>query len=485
MGIEITTGAGRLGGGRAGGITRFLGIPYGAPTSGARRFRLPEPVEPWAGVRDATTFGPTCPQTDMSGGPRRNRHLDPTPEGEDCLVLNVWTPGCDDRRRPVMVWFHGGGLHAGSASERVTDGAALARHGDVVVVGVNHRLGVLGFCHLGPTMGPELASAGMVGMADTVAALRWVRDEIAAFGGDPDTVTIFGQSGGGQKTGLLLAMPSAAGLFHRAVCQSGFMLHAGNRMDPAELADFVLGEVRVAAGDLEHLQSLPVGEIVRAAEVATERFGSMAFCGVVDGEVLPAQPADLIARGASAHVPLLLGTTAHEFRGVGRAPGIDAMGDAGLRAMLGGVIGRADTGAGTDAPIAAYRHAFPDADPGFLFGEIFTDYLTMGVERTADARAAAGGAPVHRYVFAPAPALHSGELPPLFRYRDDGPIADLMGDTWTAFARTGHPQHAGLPDWPAYDRARRSTMYLDRPPAVATDPFREVRDRWAPIASTL
>ena len=483
--VEITTGPGRLRGVRADGVSRFLGIPYGAPTSGARRFRLPDPVDAWDGVRDASTFGPTCPQTDMSGGPRRNRHLDPNPEREDCLVLNVWTPGPDDRRRPVMVWLHGGGLHAGSASDPLTDGAALARHGDVVVVGVNHRLGVLGFLHLGPGMGPELASAGMVGMADVVAALRWVRDEIAGFGGDPDDVTVFGQSGGGQKTGMLLAMPAADGLFHRAVCQSGFALTVGNRLDPTELADFVLGEVGVAAGDLEHLQSLPVTEIVRAAEVATQRFGSMVFSGVVDGVVLPAQPADRIAHGASAHVPLLLGTTAHEFRGVGQAPGLDAMGDEGLRAMLGGVIGRADTGAGTDGPIAAYRRAFPDAGPGFLFGEIFTDYLTIGVERTADARAAAGGAPVYRYVFAPPPAFHSGELAPLFRARGDGPIADLMGDTWTAFARTGSPCHDGLPDWPAHDLDTRATMYLDRPARVATDPFHEVRDRWAPIASTI
>jgi para-nitrobenzyl esterase len=488
--VEVATPAGRLRGIRREGVHAFKGVPYGAPTGGSRRFRLPEPAAPWTGVRDALDYGPSCPQTDMSGGPRRGSEAfggmsDPAPEGEDCLVLNVWTPGLDDARRPVMVWIHGGGLHAGTASSPLYDGAALARHGDVVVVGVNHRLGVLGLLHLGPTMGPELDAAGMVGFADLVAALQWVRDEIAAFGGDPDNVTIFGESGGGQKTGILLAVPSAAGLFHRATCQSGSMLRVGTRMDPAELAAFVLDEVGVAAGDLEHLQALPVAEVVRAAEVATSRFGSMVFSGVVEGVMLPAQPGAALAAGASSEVPLLLGTTANEFRGVGQTPGIDAMGDAGLRAMLGGVIGRADTGAGTDGPIAAYRHALPDAGPGVLFGEIFTDYAHLGVEQTADARARAGGAPVYRYRFDPPPAFHGAELPPLFRWNHEGPIADLVSNTWVAFARTGDPRHAGLPSWPAYTTSERETMALDTTAHVVDDPFRDARERWSGVESTL
>jgi para-nitrobenzyl esterase len=488
--VEVVTNAGALRGVRVGGVHAFKGIPYGAPTSGARRFRMPQPAQPWSGVRDALDYGPSCPQTDMSGGPRRGSEpfsgiSDPAPESEDCLVLNVWTPGIDDARRPVMVWIHGGGLHAGTASSPLYDGARLAARGDVVVVGVNHRLGVLGLLHLAPTMGPDLASAGMVGIADLVAALEWVRDEIAAFGGDPANVTIFGESGGGQKTGILLATPSAHGLFHRATCQSGSMLRVGTRMDPAELASFVLDEVGAAPGDLEHLQSLPVTEIVRAAEVATQRFGSMVFSGVVDGVVLPAQPREALAAGASAGVPLLLGTTANEFRGVGQTPGIDAMGEAGLRAMLGGVIGRADTGAGTDGPIAAYRRQFPDAGPGFLFGEIFTDYAHLGVEQTADTRTRAGGAPVYRYRFDPPPAFHGAELPPLFRWNDDGPIADVVSDTWLTFARTGDPNHAGVADWPVYTTDGRETVALDVRSGIVTDPFRDARERWQGVESTL
>jgi para-nitrobenzyl esterase len=489
--VEVKTSTGRVRGAVADGVCAFKGVPYAASTTGAHRFRAPAPVEPWEGVRDALDFGPTCPQVDMTGGPRKRTEVvdgmtDPAVEGEDCLVLNVWTPAVDgDAPRPVMVWLHGGGLHAGTASSPLYDGARLARRGDVVVVGINHRLGVLGLLHLGPWMGAELASAGMVGFLDLAAALAWVRDEIAAFGGDPDNVTVFGQSGGGQKVGVLLAMPAARGLFHRAACQSGSARRVGVRMDPAELAEIVLRELGVAPGDLEQLQSLPVGQVVAAAAAATERFGSMVFSGVVDGVVLPAQPREMLARGTSASVPLLVGTTADEFRGVGADPALDAMGDAGLRAMLGGVIGRKDTGYGTDGPIEAYRARFPDAGPGVLFGEIFTDYAHMGVEQTADSKADAGPAPVYRYLFTTPPAYHGAELRHLFRYRTDGLLADLVSDTWIAFARNGSPHSAHVPEWPAYNTRARSTVVIDHQTSVAEDPFGEIRTVWSSIDSTL
>ncbi len=489
--VDVVTSYGRVRGAVTDGVGTFKGVPYAATTAGARRFCAPAPAEPWAGVRDALDFGPSCPQVDMTGGRRKRTEVvdgmtDPAEEGEDCLVLNVWTPGAgDDARRPVMVWLHGGGLHAGTASSPLYDGAELARRGDVVVVGVNHRLGVLGLLHLGPTMGDDLASAGMVSFLDLAAALEWVRDEILSFGGDPDNVTVFGQSGGGQKVGILLAMPAAEGLFHRAVCQSGSARRVGARMDPAELAAFVLDEVGVAPGDLEHLQALPVEQIVDAAARATERFGSMVFSGVVDGVVLSAQPREMLARGTCASVPLLAGTTIDEFRGVGANPALDAMGDAGLRAMLGGVIGRKDTGYGTDGSIDVYRARFPDAGPGVLFGEIFTDYAHMGVEQTADSKVDTATAPVYRYLFTPPPAYHGAELRHIFRFGVDGPVTDLVSDTWIAFARNGAPHTAHAPEWPTYNTDLRSTTVIDETTSVLDDPFGDVRKLWSSIDSTL
>jgi para-nitrobenzyl esterase len=230
---------------------------------------------------------------------------------------------------------------------------------------------------------------------------------------------------------------------------------------------------------------LPVEDIVRAGATATEKFGSMVFNGVVDGVAMPAHPVELLAAGVAADIPLMIGTTTDEFRSVMlRNPAFDTMDDAGLRAMLGGVIGRRDTGDGVDEPLAVYRKRRPDASPGELFGDVFTDYAHIGAVRTADAKVAAASAPVFMYLFAAAPANHGLDVAYLFRYGVEDDLADQMGDTWVAFARTGDPNHPGLPKWPEYSLDERATMIFDYEPRVENDPLRDVRLAWAGIRTT-
>src|SRR5438045_8480168 len=274
----VETANGKVRGVANAGIYAFKGIPYGASTAGANRFQPPRPAEPWAGVRDALALGGRAPQ--WQAGPTRRPGMgtllgpvDTSPETEDCLSLHVWTPGLDSPQRPVMVWLHGGAFHFGSANRAVTDGANLARRGDVVVVSVNHRLNILGHFDLSGIGGERYGHSGNAGMLDLIAALGWVQGNIDRFGGDPGNVTIFGESGGGGKVSVLLAMPAARGLFHRAVIQSGASVRVSTRERAAALAEAALEHPGLTPNAIDGVQTVPVEQLVAAITTAKRPVG--------------------------------------------------------------------------------------------------------------------------------------------------------------------------------------------------------------------
>jgi para-nitrobenzyl esterase len=483
------TATGEVRGARVDGVATFLGVPYGAPTGGARRFLPPRPPEPWAGVRDALQYGPSCAQvrpTSFTG--YDSARDDPVAPSEDCLVLNVWTPSLDGAgRRPVMVFFHGGGLHFGSGNNPLWAGDGLARRGQVVAVTVNHRLGALGFTHLGGFLGEEYAASGNVGLLDLVAALEWVRDNIAGFGGDPGNVTIFGQSGGGQKVSCSMTIPAAQGLFHRAAVQSGSQLRVGVRTDPASVTEFVLDHLGVRA-DRGALAAVPVERLVDAGVAAMTRFGTMVYSGAVDGTTFPRQPEELLAAGVAADVPLLVGVTSDEFRPLGAPDArFAAMDDAGLLDLLGGLVGGADRDWVAE-PLARYRARHPDASTGELTALVFNDFAVMCAPRVAEAKLAAATAPVWSYLFSwgrpGVGAPHGSELSFLFDHLSPqlpeygATMRDHVLGAWVAFARDGDPNHATLPEWAPYELGDRATMRFDDPARLELDPIADVRAMW-------
>ena len=488
MECVIDTAQGRVRGRMDGGVAAFKGIPYAAPPFGANRLGPPLPAEPWDGIRDALAFGPTAPQ------PPYRKPFDtilhnPVLPGEDCLNLNIWTPEPGSTRLPVMVWIHGGAFTNGSGAVQTYDGAAFARDG-IVCVTINYRLGVEGFAQIA-------GAPPNRGLLDQVAALEWVRDSIAPFGGDPDNVTIFGESAGGMCVASLLSMPRAEGLFRRAIAQSGAGHHVISAATADKIAAMLAARVGVARTQ-EALAALPAETLVEAQAAISldalldrdpHRWGEvaanqMAWEPVMDGDVLPARPIDRIAAGAGADVDVMTGTTTEEERFFLVPTGlIDLVPDEMLTAAA------ARYGLGTD-DLAVYRSGRPGATPGDLLSAVGTDWF-FRIPALRLAEAAEG----YVYEFAwrsPAfdgrlGACHALEIAFVFdtlateRGRplggDEAPqaLADAMHAAWVAFARTGDP------GWPRYRSERRATMCFGDACELVDDPRAEERRLWEGI----
>jgi len=485
----VTTNAGKVRGRIVDGVNAFKGIPYGAPTGGLNRFMPPRSPQPWTGIRDTFEFGHYAPQSNRPRGDKQRQFFrvlgapKPNDSREDCLYLNVWTRGVNDgRKRPVMVWFHGGGYDQGVGGSIGYDGAGLAQHQDVVVVSVNHRLNVLGYLFLGETGGADFEGSANVGQLDLVAALQWVRENIGVFGGDPNRVLIFGQSGGGGKVSTLLGMPSAKGLFHRAVIESGAALRGGPRDAATKTAETLMKELGLGKGQGRELQRVPIDRLMDAGNKA--RFGP-----VVDGRVLPAHPFDPVATPLSADVPVIVGYTRTE-RTVYEidSPTFGQLDEAGLLESAKKLLGDS-----AEKVIASYRKKYPKATPYDLSTNISTDVSAMNSIHLAERRAALGKAPTYLYVFAwetPVMGLrspHTLEIPFVFNHIDIcesmvGPVNAGMrklesesAGAWAQLARTGNPNHKGLVNWPPYSADKRAVMIFDSPCRVENDPTGEVR----------
>jgi len=505
------TNAGKIRGFKRNGVNIFKGVPYGASTAGARRFMPPVRPEPWTGIRNALQYGRICPYQDSAHFDTNGKNLATSDEdafvlhrgaaatvpGEDCLRLNLWTQEINgSHKRPVMVYMHGGGFSAGSGHDLLSyDGESLARNHDVVVVTHNHRLNVYGYLNLANLGGGEYASSANVGMLDLVAVLEWVRDNVATFGGDPGSVTIFGQSGGGGKVVALMAMPAAKGLFHRAIVQSGPFLKSLSPDYSGRLAELVVAELSLSKSRVGQLQQIPVDRLSGSAAEAMKKmprpkssfrrvYGEYDWGPTVDGLILPRHPFDPEAPEISADVPLLTGTNLHEgVSGLDR-PEADAMRVEEFNRLV-----KQEFGDGSQKIIDAYRRDYPKATPFDLYAIIAAASFRRPAFEQAIRKAALGSAPAYSYIYSwRTPVLdnrpgsfHACEIAFAFdnaeicdHYSGGTPEAFVLSKqistSWVSFARTGNPNHDGLPHWPTYTAEHRATMYFDTPCEVRNDP---------------
>jgi para-nitrobenzyl esterase len=475
------TSRGRVRGLNNDGIKIFKGIPYGAPTDGPNRFHAAKLAAPWKGIRDALAYGPMCPQDIRPPPSFATSWAVEQPMSEDCLCLNIWTPALrDHHKRPVMVWFHGGGFSTGSGGNPVYDGANLARKGDAVVVTLNHRLNIFGHLYLARLGGTEYAESGNLGVLDLVAALRWIHTNIDEFGGDPANVTIFGQSGGGAKVGTLMAMPQTRGLFHRAIVQSGSQLDGLSPDEATAHALLFLKAAEVPSNELSKLQKLSFEQLLAASRKAMRTPGAQPnFSPVVDGKFLPAGPWTPDGPSCSASVPMMIGSTKTETTaslGAGD-PAAFALNDATLHKKLAAWIPAGDV----DRVVAGYRALAPEATPSDLFFAITTARCArQQAWLQAERKAAQNAAPVWLYELDWQTPVDGGKwkspdaLDLAFVFdnvaksesivgggEEPRALAEQMSTAWLAFARSGNPNNEALPSWAPFRAPERATMVFN------------------------
>jgi para-nitrobenzyl esterase len=513
--MVVDTTSGRVQGLVSDGVQCFKGVRYGAPPVGPLRWMPPQKPEKATVILDCSDFG--APAIQMAGGATAAHATDfglqmnrafTTPsdikiQSEDCLFLNVWTRGADAKKRPVMFWIHGGGFAYGSGGQPIYDMEGLAREYDVCCVSINHRLNVFGYLHLGDAMGPAYASSATVGMQDIVLALEWVRDNIANFGGDPGNVTIMGQSGGGFKVSILLAMESAKGLFHKASIQSGPGLTVGRKDQAAKTTQALLDELGVKAGDTKALQALPYQRIIAAANAAAAKAnggprmpgmrgggGGFSFNPIVDDVALKRDPFTPDAPAISADVPILIGYTKDEMAlFMAAEPWFGTMTEDQLKQFVG------FSGPRAPGVVEAWRKLRPDYSPTYLFAATVSSMFAMGGSITlAERKFAQHAAPVFVWEMVWETPVAGGifksphcmEIPfmldswrrvPQFvgPAKQAGHMAKQIAGCWVAFAHTGVPNGPATPPWPPYDPATRATMVFDNTSKVVNDPYADVR----------
>ncbi len=488
---EVETNYGRIRGLESSGVNTFRGIPYAAPVAGVRRFLPPSPPEPWAGVRDCTQYGEAVPQVSLPIFSFIN--LAAGRLGEDCLSVSVWTPGLDTARRPVLVWIHGGGFLIGAGSTPMYNGRALSSQGDAVVITINYRLGALGYAHLGTIFGDGFEESTNLGVRDQIAALEWVREHAARFGGDPENVTVFGQSAGGMSIAALLAAPRARPLIRRAICMSG----AGGQVIERDLAEGVAREFvsRLGGPPPSHrsLAQISTDDILRAQNetmaVMANLYRLMVFLPFVDGEVITEQPLDAIRRGATREISLLTGTTLEEWKLFRMLdPGVRSLSWDDVRQRFELMFREGFPGApSAEAAMQRWLEALHGRTAATTPNEAWCAFQSGRMfhypcAQLAEAQNAAGGT-AHRYLVtwrAPAMrrslgAAHAIDVPFVFGAVGNPLVLPLTGfggaaraleqnlqSAFLTFASSGTPGHSGLPHWPGYDDESRTTMILGR-----------------------
>ncbi len=505
-----TTAYGRIRGVAANGVLSFRGVPYGGPAEGAGRFLPPAMPSPWQGVRDAITAGPRAMQSSsgsfgsrsifaapligeyFAGGRKDAVQIANEMDSENCLVLNVMTPALQGKR-PVMVYIHGGGFAIGSGALTLL-GDRFVTEEDIVLVSVNHRLNVFGYSYLGE-LDSKYADSGNAGQLDLVAALRWIRDNVASFGGDPANVTIFGESGGGGKVSTLLAMPTAKGLFHRAIIESGSMLSVRTKDAASADTRALLAKLNLAPTQLERLVALPAKDLLAAASASTPGAGG-GLRPVVDGRSVPHQTWRPAAPPEATGVSMIIGNCKDEST-------LFAMSDPALFSLDWAQLKQREVKAGisaldADRIIAKYRESYSNDTPSDLYFRIASD---RGARRNAIAQAQAkvaqNAGEVYMYNFAwntpldngRLRACHTAELPLAMRLvlnPEAEQLSRQIAGAWAAFARTGSPNHADLPRWDAYTKTNGATMIFDAGKTAAVrHPAREELALLAPYSAAL